>query len=29
MQPVRLDLGGLALAGLLPKRHDAGKIAGR
>src|SRR5437660_1626961 len=27
MQPVRLDLGGLAVAGVVSQRHDAGKIA--
>jgi hypothetical protein len=26
LQPVRLDLGGLAVAGVLSQRHDAGKI---
>jgi hypothetical protein len=26
MQPLRLDLGGLAFAGVLPERYDAGKI---
>src|SRR6266536_780299 len=29
MQPVRLDLGGLAVAGVLSQRYDAGKVTGR